>query len=153
MPGTERIAQPNGPRRGRTVIELSLVCMTSAITVRADQPRLLTSMPRLARMAPPPAPPNFAHRGARPPPSTSSVRSRPIALEPGPYLVGSMWVWSSGWNEDVIATPREWSSPGTAARSTARIASEFVRVIAPSRADSPGRAPVAFIRCSRRCVP
>ena len=81
-----------------------MFCMTRAMIVRRDQWRTLgsraTSHGRRASW-----PPNFSQRGAGPPPSTSSVRSRAIALEPGPYRVGSMWVCSSGWNDEVMATP------------------------------------------------
>ncbi len=36
----------------------------------------------------------------------------PIELEPLPYRTGSMWVFSSGWIEDVMATPRVKSARG-----------------------------------------
>ena len=48
-----------------------------------------------------------SRRGNRPPPSTSTVPSRPMALLPLPYRTGSMWVWASGWIDEVMATPCE----------------------------------------------
>ena len=30
-----------------------------------------------------------------------------MRLDPAAYRTGSTWVCGSGWNEDVIATPRE----------------------------------------------
>jgi hypothetical protein len=68
-----------------------------------------------------------------------------------------MCVCSSGWNELVIATPSVKSSPRrrAAGRSTPapRIASELVRVSAPTRPDRCGSVPDAFIACSSRWVP
>ena len=68
-----------------------------------------------------------------------------------------MWVCGSGWNELVIATPsvksrpRRRAAPG--ATEAPRMASELVRVSSPSRGESAGSAPVAFISCSSRWVP
>lgn len=54
----------------------------------------------------------------------------------------------------MIATPRVRSTPsGTRSSITPPSASEFVLVRWPSRADSPGSAPVSRRRCSSCCVP
>ena len=45
-------------------------------------------------------------RGVPGMPSVSTVASRPIRLLPWPYRTGSTCVRGSGWNDDVIATPR-----------------------------------------------
>jgi hypothetical protein len=86
------------------VIELSRVCITRATTVRSDQcltsysartlPRCLTISRSQVR-----------HRGALPSSSVSTVCRNDIALLPLPYRTGSMCVWSSGWNDEVIAIP------------------------------------------------
>ena len=49
-----------------------------------------------------------------------------------------MWVWSSGWNDDVMATPLVKSASPANVRAP-RIASEFVRVSWPSRVETFGR--------------
>ncbi len=65
-----------------------------------------------------------------------------------------MCVRGSGWNELVIAAPcgvvDRRRAPSTVAP---RIASELVRVSAPTRAESDGSAPAARIRCSSSTVP
>jgi hypothetical protein len=38
-------------------------------------------------------------------PSVRTVCSIAITLKPLPYRTGSTWVSSSGWNDEVIATP------------------------------------------------
>ena len=50
-----------------------------------------------------------------------------MKLLPLPYRTGSMWVWSSGWNDDVMATPLVKSASGRKVRAP-RMASLFVRV-------------------------
>ncbi len=67
-----------------------------------------------------------------------------------------MWVFSSGWIEDVIATPLVKSARAPYRRSVVcapTSASELVRVSSPRRAEIPGRWPPARIRCSRFWVP
>ena len=49
-----------------------------------------------------------------------------------------MWVWSSGWNDDVMATPLVKSVSPAKVRAP-RIASEFVRVSSPSRGETFGQ--------------
>ena len=87
-PGRVRRAVPgpvvSRPRRvRRTVSELSTDCMTSAMIVRSlhrrvDSDRASSTGWRSAW------PRKRTGRGTRPPPSTSSVDSRPMALLPGP---------------------------------------------------------------------
>src|SRR5690349_16877716 len=86
------------------VIELSCVCITSAMIVRSDQCRRSYSLAMLpfCRHS------SFSQvrqRGVGRLPSVSTVCSSDIAFEPLPYRTGSTCVCSSGWNDDVIATP------------------------------------------------
>ena len=77
-----------------------------------------------------------------------------MALEPLPYLQFSTCVSASGWNDDVIATPRDRSCPGlTFSSITPLTASELVRVRRPSCADSRGSTPVWRIECRSFWVP
>ena len=139
------------PPRSRTVIELFFACMTRAITVRSDQWRMRKSQGiRCGRRAT--SPRNRAQRGVRPPPSTRSVRSSAIMLEPSPYRTGSMCVSASGWNDEVIATPRLSFGPLVVGRSKPSSASELVRVSSPSRGERFGRV-VRFSRWSSFWVP
>ena len=62
---------------------LSRVCMTSAISVRSDQPRS-DRLRRNAAGSRATTPSAFSQGGSRPPPSTSTVCSRPMALLPLP---------------------------------------------------------------------
>ena len=52
-----------------------------------------------------------------------------------------MWVWSSGWNDDVMATPLVKSASPAKVRAP-RIASELVRVSSPSRGETFGQMPL-----------
>ena len=66
-----------------------------------------------------------------------------------------MWVCSSGWIDEVMATPRVKSCSFRLRIlvSAPPSASEFVRVRTPSLAEICGSAPAAFIRCRSCCVP
>ncbi len=65
-----------------------------------------------------------------------------------------MCVCRSGWIELVMATPAVKSVRACCRGTVApRIDSELVRVSAPTRSESPGNAPAAFIRCRRVWVP
>ena len=89
------------------------------------------------------------------PPSTSRVASRPIALEPLPYRTFSMWVSSSGWKEDVIATPREASTPAVDPRHQRpeqRLGVGAGEVAQPLR-DAGAVRDAGARSCSSDCVP
>ena len=84
-PGPGRLVSLRPKRRfpPDTTMLLSRLCMTSAMTVRSDQPRterLRAKAAGLRAMTPSAA----SQRGSRPPPSTSTVCSRPMALLPLP---------------------------------------------------------------------
>ena len=66
-----------------------------------------------------------------------------------------MWVCSSGWIDEVMATPRVKSCFFLLriVVSAPPSASEFVRVRTPSLAEISGSEPAAFILCSSCCVP
>ena len=123
--------------------------MTRAMTVRSDHRRTDISRRFVAGRRR-----NSGHHrsGRHVSPSTSTVCSRPIAPDPGPYRTGSTCVSASGWNELVMATPSVKSASRRSDRAP-RIDSEFVRVSAPSRSDTFGSTPRAFIACSSRWVP
>lgn len=63
-----------------------------------------------------------------------------------------MCVWSFGWNDDVMATPRVKSTSRRNVRAPS-IASEFVRVNSPSLADRLERCPSSRIRWRSFWVP
>ncbi len=89
------------------------------------------------------------------PPSVSTVDSSPIRFEPLPYRTGCMWVCSSTWIGEVVATPRVkscWPRLRHLVVAPAR-ASLLVRVRTPNRSDRCGSDPSVFMRCSSSCVP
>ena len=119
--------------------------MTSVMIVRFDQLRAPTMWEtrwpgcRTALAI------QLIHRGRSPPPSVITVLMSDMNCAPRPNRHGSMWVCSSGWIEEVIATPsRKSRSSGLPRRRVAaQIASEFVRVSCPRRGERFGRAPSA----------
>ena len=81
-------------------------------------------------------------------PSVITVWSKPMKLEPFPYLTGSTWVCSSGKKDEVIAAPFEKSISLECGMIAPVRASELVRDNLPSELDRFGSTPESFILCN-----
>ena len=109
--------RPRSPRFGDAVIELSSDCMTSTM-IGLLRPALQPTAARARRAGcRGHLPQRLAPARPPPPPSVSTDCSRPIGSSPcrsGPARCGCA---SSGWNEEVIATPSGSPASGRRVRA------------------------------------